>query len=70
MGEIHNLCMNSSAFLPALRYLQGKADTFGGNFGTQKRFSYFNYSNDEIKVPCGFLKEFPVSDSGLFLILI
>ncbi|MBA0724269.1 hypothetical protein Golax_020971 [Gossypium laxum] len=63
VGEIHNLCTNSSAFLPALRYLQGKADTFGGNFETQKRFSYFNYSNDEIKVPCGFLKEFPVSDS-------
>ncbi|XVF40144.1 hypothetical protein PTKIN_Ptkin01aG0087500 [Pterospermum kingtungense] len=61
--EIRNLCKNSSAFLPALRYLQGKGDTFGGNLSTQKRFSYFDHSNDGNKVPCGFLKKFPVSDS-------
>ncbi|XVE88377.1 hypothetical protein DITRI_Ditri19aG0065000 [Diplodiscus trichospermus] len=61
--EIHNLCKNSSAFLPALRYLQGKSESFGGNLNTQKRISYFNYSNNGIKVPCGFFKNFPVSNS-------
>lgn len=61
--EIHNLCKNSSAFLPALRYLRGKGDTFGGNLSTQKRMSYFKHSDNGIKVPCGFLKKFPVSNS-------
>ncbi|KAK8594712.1 hypothetical protein V6N13_015632 [Hibiscus sabdariffa] len=61
--EIHNLCKSTSAFLPALRYLQGKAETFGGNFSFNERISYFNDSNNDSYVPCGFLKEFPVSDS-------
>ncbi|XP_022715547.1 uncharacterized protein LOC111274858 isoform X2 [Durio zibethinus] len=61
--EIHNLCKNFSAFLPALRYLQGKGDTFGGYLSTLKRISYFNHSNNGIKVPCGFFKKFPVSNS-------
>ncbi|KAK8608075.1 hypothetical protein V6N13_023509 [Hibiscus sabdariffa] len=61
--EIHNLCKNSSTFLPALKYLQVKGDTFGGNLSFQERISYFNHTNNDINVPCGFLKEFPVSDS-------
>ncbi|KAL4289484.1 hypothetical protein GQ457_14G008470 [Hibiscus cannabinus] len=61
--EIHNLCKNSSAFLPALKYLQVKGDTFGGNLSLEERISYFNHTNNDINVPCGFLKEFPVSYS-------
>ncbi|KAE8696461.1 CBS domain-containing protein CBSX5-like [Hibiscus syriacus] len=61
--EIHNLCKNSSAFVPDLKYLQGKLDTFGGNFSFKERISYFNDTKNDINVPCGFLKEFPVGDS-------
>ncbi|KAE8722956.1 CBS domain-containing protein CBSX5-like [Hibiscus syriacus] len=61
--EIHNSCKNSSAFSPALKYLQAKRDTFGGNLNFKERFSYFNHTNNDINVPCRFLKEFPVSDS-------
>lgn len=49
-----------------LRYMQGNADSFGGNLSTLVRFSYFDHQNDNIEVPCGFLKKFPISDSGQF----
>ncbi|CAI0545102.1 unnamed protein product [Linum tenue] len=49
--------------LPALRYIKAKSQSFGGNFSTQNRVSYFNHSDDGIEVPCGFFKDFPVSDS-------
>ncbi|KAE8720017.1 hypothetical protein F3Y22_tig00109923pilonHSYRG00121 [Hibiscus syriacus] len=41
----------------------GKRDTFGGNFSFKERISYFNDTDNDINVPCGFLKEFPVGDS-------
>lgn len=47
-----------------LRYVKGNADTFGGNLSTLTRFSYFNHQNHNTEVLCGFLKKFPVSDSG------
>ncbi|XP_057949968.1 alkaline ceramidase TOD1 [Malania oleifera] len=62
LKEIQDLCRNSSSSSsssPTLRYIQGKADTFGGNFSTQERFSYF----DRAEVPCGFMNEFPISNS-------
>ncbi|KAJ4703859.1 Protein of unknown function (DUF616) [Melia azedarach] len=61
--EIQDLCENSSVFIPVLRYMQGNADSFAGNFTTQKRISYFNHQNDSVEVPCGFFKKFPISDS-------
>ncbi|KAI9197571.1 hypothetical protein LWI28_000874 [Acer negundo] len=62
--EIQELCKNSSAFTLVLRYMQGKnSGSFGANFSTQKRISYFDHSNDNVEVPCGFFKEFPITTS-------
>ncbi|KAF8391092.1 hypothetical protein HHK36_023392 [Tetracentron sinense] len=63
LKEIHDFCRNSSSSSLFLRYLQNKADSFGGNFSTQKRISYFDHNDDRFDVPCGFMKEFPVSTS-------
>ncbi|TKY59664.1 hypothetical protein E2542_SST16756 [Spatholobus suberectus] len=46
-----------------VRYMQGNADSFGGNLSTHLRFSYFDHQNDSTEVPCGFLKKFPISES-------
>lgn len=62
--EIKDFHKNSPAHSRVLRYLQGNADTFGGNLSTLTRFSYFDHRNDSTQVPCGFLKKFPISDSG------
>lgn len=43
-----------------------EGESFAGNFGTQMRKSYFNHNNDDLEIPCGFLKEFPVANSGEF----
>ncbi|WJX26953.1 Alkaline ceramidase tod1 [Trifolium repens] len=61
--EIENFRKNSQGYGGVLRYMQGNANTFGGNLSTTTRFSYFNHRNDSIDVPCGFLKEFPISNS-------
>lgn len=64
LKEIQDLSWNSSAFTPALRYRQGRAGSFGGNFSAQNRFSYFGHLNGRVGVPCGFLKKFPINDPG------
>ncbi|CAN1227351.1 Probable hexosyltransferase MUCI70, partial [Linum grandiflorum] len=46
-----------------MRYMNGERESFGGNLSTHERISYFNHSDDETEVPCGFFKEFPVSPS-------
>ncbi|KAK7359621.1 hypothetical protein VNO77_01583 [Canavalia gladiata] len=46
-----------------MKYMQGNADSFGGNLSTHLRFSYFDHQNDSMQVPCGFFKRFPISDS-------
>lgn len=66
LKKIQDSCRNSTIFLPGLRYIQGNADTFGGNFSTQKRISYFDHRDDGKEVPCGFMKEFSISKSGEF----
>ena len=66
LKKIQDSCRNSTMFLPSLRYIQGNADTFGGNFSTQKRISYFDHRDDRKEVPCGFMKEFSISKSGEF----
>nr|XP_004293575.2 PREDICTED: uncharacterized protein LOC101304546 [Fragaria vesca subsp. vesca] len=63
LKEIQNLCKTSSWNSSVLRYKQGKSETFGGNFSTQNRISYFVHYNESTEVPCGFLKKFPVNDS-------
>ena len=64
LKEIRHLCRNSSLASPVLSYMQGQADSFGGNFTTQKRISYFDHENSTVEVPCGFLKKFPISNYG------
>ncbi|KAG7963466.1 hypothetical protein I3843_09G119300 [Carya illinoinensis] len=61
LKEIQDFCKNSSLVSPVLKYMQGHADSFGGNFSTQKRISYFDHENTSVEVPCGFLKNFPIN---------
>ncbi|XP_057471453.1 alkaline ceramidase TOD1-like [Actinidia eriantha] len=61
LKEIQDFCHNSSGS-QHLKYMQGSGPSFGGNFSTQKRISYFDYSVGS-EVPCGFLKDFPISNS-------
>ncbi|KDP37973.1 hypothetical protein JCGZ_04616 [Jatropha curcas] len=63
LKEIRELCKNSSVSSNGLRYVEGKSESFGGNFNTQKRMSYFNNLNDRLEIPCGFFKKFPISIS-------
>ncbi|KAL0442523.1 UNVERIFIED_CONTAM: hypothetical protein Slati_1975000 [Sesamum latifolium] len=65
LEEIKQLCENSTAFgaQSALRYMQGSAESFGGNLSFQKRESYFDHREDGTEIPCGFLRRFPISDS-------
>jgi hypothetical protein len=62
LKEIQSILSGSSP-KENLRYINGKSESFGGNFSTQKRFSYFNHSNIDVEVPCGFFRDFPVSNS-------
>ncbi|CAL0301244.1 unnamed protein product [Lupinus luteus] len=61
--EVKNWHNNFSADSIPLRYMQGNANSFGGNLSTLVRFSYFHHQTDNKEVPCGFLKKFPISDS-------
>ncbi|KAJ4888660.1 hypothetical protein Rs2_28408 [Raphanus sativus] len=61
-SEIRSIC-NEPSSSESLRYIHGKSEIFGGNFSTQKRFSYFNHSNNDVEVPCGFFRDFPISNS-------
>ncbi|XP_077228326.1 alkaline ceramidase TOD1-like [Tasmannia lanceolata] len=63
LEEIQNFCRNSSFSSPYLRYLSEKRESFAGNFSAYKRKSYFNHSDDQVEVPCGFMKEFPITNS-------
>ncbi|XP_021866751.1 alkaline ceramidase TOD1 isoform X1 [Spinacia oleracea] len=58
--EIKQCCQNQTD--SPLRYMQGKAATFGGNFSLEKRISYFDALEQRIEFPCGFLKPFPIND--------
>ncbi|KAF3449929.1 hypothetical protein FNV43_RR06008 [Rhamnella rubrinervis] len=58
LKQMQRLSKNSSA----LRYMKGKADSFGGNFSVQDRLSYFDNEKNIVGIPCGFLKKFPISN--------
>ncbi|KAL1196086.1 Alkaline ceramidase TOD1 [Cardamine amara subsp. amara] len=62
LNDIQSILSDSSS-QENLRYINGKSESFGGNFSTQKRFSYFNHSNIDVEVPCGFFRDFPISKS-------
>ncbi|KAI3456009.1 hypothetical protein Pfo_012672 [Paulownia fortunei] len=63
--EIQQIFTNSTALgePSALRYMQGLADSFGGNLSIQERISYFDHREDGIEIPCGFFRRFPISTS-------
>ncbi|XP_057748071.1 alkaline ceramidase TOD1-like [Arachis stenosperma] len=67
LEEIQHFQMNSSpgtsSSSSSMAYMQGNADSFGGNLSTHLRFSYFDRRNDSREVPCGFFKRFPIGDS-------
>ncbi|XP_042487701.1 probable hexosyltransferase MUCI70 [Macadamia integrifolia] len=63
LDDIKEICMNSSSSTSTLSYLSKKADSFAGNFSTKERIFYFDHRDDQVEVPCGVMKEFPVSDS-------
>ncbi|XP_065878991.1 alkaline ceramidase TOD1 [Euphorbia lathyris] len=63
LKEIQDLSRNSSQFSHELRYAKGNRKSFGGNFTIQERISYFHRLHDNVAIPCGFFKRFPVSIS-------
>jgi hypothetical protein len=69
LEEIHGLCRNTSAS-PALRYQSGRRATFAGNFSAEERRSFFSHTDDQVAIPCGFFREFPVPEHGELLDLI
>ncbi|KAL0321363.1 UNVERIFIED_CONTAM: hypothetical protein Sradi_5397800 [Sesamum radiatum] len=62
--EMHRLLENSTSLgARSLRYMQGNAESFGGNLSFQTRISYFDHSEDEAEIPCGFFRDFPITSS-------
>ncbi|KAF4386049.1 hypothetical protein G4B88_031184 [Cannabis sativa] len=61
LKEIQDLSTQDYSPISSLKYMQRKAETFGGKFSAQKRFSFFDQSN-VTEIPCGFFKDFPISD--------
>ncbi|KAH9615978.1 hypothetical protein KSS87_014315 [Heliosperma pusillum] len=64
LTEIRQSCRNWTHL--RLRYIQGKANTFGGNFSLEKRISSFDQQEQRKEFPCGFFKSFPINHYGLF----
>uniref|UniRef100_A0A0D9UY66 TOD1/MUCI70 glycosyltransferase-like domain-containing protein n=1 Tax=Leersia perrieri TaxID=77586 RepID=A0A0D9UY66_9ORYZ len=69
LEEINNLSASPSA-APALRYQNGRRNSFAGNLSTDERRSFFNHTDSSVEIPCGFFKEFPVRKAGDFFGLI
>lgn len=58
------MCKNSSVSSSSvLSYKQGRGKSFGGNFSTPTRISYFDHSRTNEILPCGFFKDFPITNS-------
>lgn len=66
-GFRRNLSASASRS-PVLRYQSGRRDTFAGNLSTEKRRQFFSHTDSQVKVPCGFFKEFPVPEAGEFVV--
>ncbi|KAL3643640.1 hypothetical protein CASFOL_014455 [Castilleja foliolosa] len=66
-NEIQRSIANSSALGAAkssLRYMHEiNSGSFGGKLSFPERLSYFDHHDDEIEIPCGFFKRFPISTS-------
>ncbi|KAF3774501.1 hypothetical protein EJ110_NYTH52962 [Nymphaea thermarum] len=46
-----------------LRYLSENRSTFAGNFSTKERRSFFSFNEEQSEIPCGFMKDFMLSNS-------
>lgn len=73
--EVEEICRNGSRpDSSALVYLErGGAGSFAGNFSVKERRSWFEYrggDDDPVEIPCGFLKGFPLKESGLVEVLV
>ncbi|KAL8087945.1 hypothetical protein AgCh_037910 [Apium graveolens] len=63
LKEIREFSKNSTTLgSRVVKYLKDNANSFGGNFSTKKRNSYYDHE-DYVEIPCGFFTKFPVSDS-------
>ncbi|KAI3466825.1 hypothetical protein Pfo_023488 [Paulownia fortunei] len=64
MKEMQQIWENSTTLgAGSLKYMQGDAESFGGNLSFQKRVSYFDHRQDGTEIPCGFFRRFPISSS-------
>ncbi|WCJ27398.1 hypothetical protein M5689_009145 [Euphorbia peplus] len=62
--EIQGLSWNmTSRNSQEVKYMKGNRKSFGGNFSVHERISYFRREHDNVAIPCGFFKRFPVSHS-------
>nr|XP_043622288.1 probable hexosyltransferase MUCI70 isoform X2 [Erigeron canadensis] len=66
LNDFRRIEENSSWDSDGLRYIKGTENGNGGSFGTnyltKKRISYFDHRDVQTEIPCGFLKKFPISD--------
>ncbi|KAM3348075.1 hypothetical protein ACQJBY_021779 [Aegilops geniculata] len=65
LQEINGLGRNLSTTpraSPALRYQNGRRDSFAGNLSIEERRSFFNHTDSSaVEIPCGFFKDFPLA---------
>ncbi|KAM3329301.1 hypothetical protein ACQJBY_026393 [Aegilops geniculata] len=62
-GVGHNLSATPRAS-PALRYQNGRRDSFAGNLSIEERRSFFNHTDSSaVEIPCGFFKDFPLAQA-------
>ncbi|KAK6133588.1 hypothetical protein DH2020_032717 [Rehmannia glutinosa] len=64
MKEMQEIWENTTTLgAGSLRYMQGNAESFGGNLSFEKRMSHFDNREYGTEIPCGFFKRFPISNS-------
>ncbi|XP_044973871.1 probable hexosyltransferase MUCI70 [Hordeum vulgare subsp. vulgare] len=67
LQEINGIGRNLSATpraSPALRYQNGRRDSFAGNLSIEDRRSFFNHTDSSaVEIPCGFFKDFPLAQA-------
>ncbi|KAL6627211.1 hypothetical protein ACP70R_030937 [Stipagrostis hirtigluma subsp. patula] len=63
LEAINGLCRNlSTPASPVLRYQNGRRDSFAGNLSAEERRSFFDHTDNEVEIPCGFFEEFPIRE--------
>ncbi|ERN02445.1 hypothetical protein AMTRI_Chr03g141940 [Amborella trichopoda] len=62
LKEIQDIVRNRRS-CSSLRYVSGPGVSFAGNLSSAERNYYFDHNNDQVEVPCGFMKDFPIQNS-------